>query len=138
MSKRKIYLENAGWLKELRDQAVHQKRWFEAYLLTFFRIEIALILLIDRKMTTTGEIEYSDEFLEKISAGRLHFAELVNIFCLLYGDELFKGLDTVRKERNDFIHNFYKKLKIDFEKYVEDIYTNALLVEMGIAQVIHE
>ena len=138
IDRRRIYLENAGWLRELRNRAVEERKWLEAYLLTFFRIELGLIMLIDLKMTTTGKIEYSDEFLGRIVSGRLRFAELINLFCLMYGDELFHALDTVRKERNDFVHNFFKKPKLNFIKYVEDLYIDTLLVENELGKVVHE
>ena len=138
IDRRSIYLENAGWLLELRNRAAEERKWLEAYLLTFFRIELGLIMLIDCKMTTTGKIEYSDEFYGRIVSGRLRFAELINLFYLLYGNKLFHALDTVRKERNDFVHNFFKKPKVNFIEYVKDRYIDALLVENELGKVIHE
>lgn len=137
MSKRSIYLKNTGWIKDLRDGALNDKRFLEAYLLTFFRIELALILMIDLRMTTTGKIEYSDEFYKKIKKGHLRFSELINLFCMLYGSELFHALDLIRKERNNFVHNFFKKPKVDFEEYVKDLCTGVMLVENEIAGMIH-
>ena len=137
MSKRSIYLKNAGWMKDLRDGALNDERFPEAYILTFFRIELALILMIDLRMTTTAKIEYSDEFYKKIKEGRLRFSELINLFCMLYSSELFHALDLIRKERNNFVHNFFKKSKVDFEEYVKDLLTGVMLVENEIAGMIH-
>ena len=138
IDRRRIYLENAGWLLELRDRAMKEKKWLEVYLLTFFRIELGLIMLIDLKMPPTGKVEYSDEFLGKIVSGRLRFAELIDLFCSMYGDKLFHALDTVRKERNDFVHNFFKKVKVNFIEYVKDLCIDVLLVENELGEVISE
>ena len=135
--RRKIYLENAGWLLEHRERAIKEKKWVEAYLLTFFRIELAIHLMIDHKMTM-GKVEYSNEFLGKILYTRLGFAELINLFCAMYGDKLFHALDTIRKERNDFVHNFFKRPKRNFIEYVKDLCLGALLVDSALGEVIQE
>ncbi|MFC1663833.1 hypothetical protein ACFL0A_01780, partial [Patescibacteria group bacterium] len=78
---RQTLLDNAGYLLERRSDAIKNKRWLEAYLLTFFRIELGLTLLLDKKMSTT---EYSYDFFTKITSGKLRLAELIDIFCVLF------------------------------------------------------
>ena len=127
---------NHGIMTQLFKKYYKNKSYGEAFLYLFFSIELSLKFFIMgemlikeiKKIKRRKHSFYSFRYIKEVFK-ITEFSPLINIFSLLYGDNIRNDLLKIKKERDCIIHTISKKnldekrIEKQFQKFFLNIST---------------
>lgn len=126
-----LYQKNAKKLMRLTEKAVDNKNYAEFTLLHYSLLEMFLISLIETEMLLASfenisegrKKHYSEDFINSICR-EWRMGQIINFFCLLFGDSVRKDLLKIKQQRVLLQHKFFKKplIKGGFRKILKNYY----------------